>query len=107
EVKQSMEDDPSLTPNEKKRLTRNMRTIVLAANRRVDVQLNAPGVPQQESKRQYPFSAADALSLIGGREKPPAPKATPRKSTGGATKKGTTKKGGTTKGGTKKGAAKK
>ncbi|HEY6252535.1 MAG TPA: OmpA family protein, partial [Candidatus Angelobacter sp.] len=31
-VKQSMEDDPSLTPGEKKRLVRNMRTIVLAAN---------------------------------------------------------------------------
>ena len=76
EVKKSMEDDPSLTPGEKKRLTRNMRTIVLAANRRVDITLEAPGVESQISKRQYPFSAADALSLIGGREKPkvaPAP----------------------------------
>jgi outer membrane protein OmpA-like peptidoglycan-associated protein len=79
EVKQSMEDDPSLTPGEKTRLTRNMRTIVLAANRRVDITLNAPGVPTQASKRQYPFSAADALSLIGGREKPKAaPKTTPK-----------------------------
>jgi len=70
EVKQSMEDDPSLTAGEKSRLLRNMRTIVLAANRRVDVTLNAPGAPTQASKRLYPFSAADALSLIGGREKP-------------------------------------
>lgn len=80
EVRQSMEDDPSLTPGEKKRLVRNMRTIVLAANRRVDITLNAPGVPVQASKREFPFSAADALSLIGGREQPkPAPKAAPRR----------------------------
>ena len=87
EVKQSMEDDPTLTPGEKKRLTRNMRTIVLAANRRVDITLEAPGVPSQLSQRRYPFAAADALSLIGGREKPKAtPPTGPRK---GAAKKGT------------------
>lgn len=92
-VKQSMEDDPSLTPGEKKRLLRNMRTIVLAANRRVDLKLEAPGVPEQLSQRRYPFSAADALSLIGGREKPKvAPKTPPKKRAtrtrkGGATKK--------------------
>lgn len=95
EVKQSMEDDPSLTAGEKARLTRNMRTIVLAANRRVDISLNAPGVPVQASKRQYPFSAADALSLIGGREKPkPAPKAAPktkRKTAPAASKKSSKK----------------
>src|SRR5215472_18092455 len=82
-VKQSMEDDPSLTASEKKRLTGNMRTIVLAANRRVDLKLEAPGVPEQLSQRRYPFSAADALSLIGGREKPKvAPKAAPKKPAG-------------------------
>jgi outer membrane protein OmpA-like peptidoglycan-associated protein len=80
EVRQSMEDDPSLTPGEKRRLLRNMRTIVLAANRRVDISLNAPGVPSQSSTRQYPFSAADALSLVGGREQPkPAPKVAPKR----------------------------
>lgn len=79
EVKQSMEDDQSLTAGEKSRLLRNMRTIVLAANRRVDVTLNAPGAPTQASKRLYPFSASDALSLIGGREKPAEkPKAKPK-----------------------------
>src|SRR5215471_17220844 len=83
EVKQSMEDDPSLTAGEKRRLLRNMRTIVLAANRRVDLKLEAPGVPEQLSQRRYPFSAADALSLIGGREKPKAaPKTAPKKPTG-------------------------
>jgi len=79
EVKQSMEDDTTLTAGEKTRLLKNMRTIVLAANRRVDITLNAPGAPTQASKRVYPFSAADALSLIGGREKPaPKPKAKPK-----------------------------
>lgn len=82
-VRQSMQDDPSLTAGEKTRLLRNMRTIVLAANRRVDLKLEAPGVPEQLSQRRYPFSAADALSLIGGREKPKAaPKAAPKKPAG-------------------------
>lgn len=81
EVKQSMEDDQTLTAGEKTRLLKNMRTVVLAANRRVDITLNAPGAPTQASKRLYPFSAADALSLIGGREKPRAekPKAKPKR----------------------------
>jgi outer membrane protein OmpA-like peptidoglycan-associated protein len=94
-VKQSMEDDPTLTAGEKRRLQQNMRTIVLAANRRVDMKVEAPGVPSQLSERRFPFSAADALSLIGGREKP---KVAPRPRTG--TRKGTARKG--TKGGTRK-----
>ena len=93
QVKQSMEDDPSLTPNEKRRLTRNMRTIVLAANRRVDMRVEAPGVESQLSQRRFPFSAADALSLIGGREKPKVAPPT-------GTKKGAPRKG--TKGGARK-----
>ena len=92
-VKQSMEDDTSLTAGEKRRLQQNMRTIVLAANRRVDMKVEAPGVPSQLSERRYPFSAADALSLIGGREKP---KVAPR--TG--TRKGPARKG--TKSGTRR-----
>jgi outer membrane protein OmpA-like peptidoglycan-associated protein len=86
-VKQSMLDDPSLTAGEKKRLLANMRTIVLAANRRVDMEVQAPGVPSQLSERRYPFSAADALSLIGGREKPKvAPPTRPKR---GPARKGT------------------
>jgi hypothetical protein len=70
EVKQSVESDPALTPEERKRIIRNMKTIVLAQNRRVDITLNAPGVESQQSVRQFPFNAEDALTLIGGREKP-------------------------------------
>jgi len=48
-----------------------MKTIILASNRRVDVTLSTTG---QESVRQFPFSATDSLTLIGGREKPAAAK---------------------------------
>jgi len=76
QVKGSLDQTSDLTPGEKQRITRNMRTIILASNRRVDVTLSTTG---QESVRQFPFNAADALSLIGGREKPAA--AAPKKAT--------------------------
>ena len=97
EVKQSMEDDPTLTAGEKKRLQRNMKTIVLAANRRVDLQLTGPNTESKVSERKYPFSAADALSLIGGREKPkaaPTPKKKGKKTTTTTTTTTTRKKKG-------------
>jgi outer membrane protein OmpA-like peptidoglycan-associated protein len=66
EVKGSVDQNPELTPGERARVVKNMRTIILASNRRVDVSLNTTG---QTSVRQYPFNAADSLTLIGGREK--------------------------------------
>lgn len=74
QVKQSLDQASDITPGEKARITRNMRTIILASNRRVDVTLSTTG---QESVRQFPFNAGDALTLIGGREKPAT--ATPKK----------------------------
>jgi hypothetical protein len=38
-----------------------MTTILLASNRRVDIALSTTG---QQSLRQYPFNAADSLTLI-------------------------------------------
>jgi hypothetical protein len=38
-----------------------MTTVMLASNRRVDITLSTTG---QESIRQYPFNAADSLSLL-------------------------------------------
>lgn len=67
EVKASIDGDPTITKEERARITRNMRVIIWASNRRVDVTLNAPGVTET-SVRRYPFSAADSLTLIGGRE---------------------------------------
>jgi outer membrane protein OmpA-like peptidoglycan-associated protein len=71
QVKNSMEQSSELTAGEKARILKNERTIILASNRRVDVTLSTTG---QESVRQFPFNAADSLTLIGGREKPAAPK---------------------------------
>lgn len=67
QVKSSVDQNPELTPGEKARILKNERTIILASNRRVDVTLSTTG---QESVRQFPFNAADSLTLIGGREKP-------------------------------------
>ena len=85
EVKDAVENNPELSAEEKQRTLRNMRTIVLASDRRVDITLSTTG---QSSVRQFPFNAADSLTLIGGREaeakkktakpraKKPAPKST-------------------------------
>jgi outer membrane protein OmpA-like peptidoglycan-associated protein len=72
EVKTSLDQNPNLTSEEKARTLRNMRTIILASNRRVDVTLSTTG---QASTRQFPFNAEDALTLIGGRT--PVKSATP------------------------------
>ena len=65
---------------ERARVMKNKRTIILASNRRVDVSLNTTG---QTSVRQYPFNATDSLTLIGGRQvvgkKAPAAKKPVRK----------------------------
>lgn len=74
QVKSSVDQNPELTPGEKARILKNERTIILASNRRVDVTLSTTG---QESVRQFPFNAADSLTLIGGREKPAAGKKVP------------------------------
>jgi outer membrane protein OmpA-like peptidoglycan-associated protein len=80
EVKRSIDTNPELTPKERERIVKNMKAIQLASNRRVDITLNSPGRPIQQSIREYPFNAADALTLIGGREKPaPAAKPAPKK----------------------------
>lgn len=85
EVMQSVANNPELTPKERERIVKRKQEIILASNRRVDITLNSPGRPIQESVRQYPFNAADALTLIGGREKPaPAAKPAPRKKGTGA-----------------------
>ena len=76
QVKNSVDQNPELTPGEKARILKNQRTIILASNRRVDVTLSTTG---QESVRQFPFNAADSLTLIGGREKPATAKAPVRK----------------------------
>jgi len=80
EVKDSIEKNPELTQEERKRALARIQVIKLASNRRVDVTLKSAG-QTETSVRQFPFNAADALSLIGGRQsemKKPA-KAAPKK----------------------------
>jgi hypothetical protein len=82
EVKDAVENNPELSPEERQRVLKNITTIRLASNRRVDVTLSTTG---QTSVRQYPFNSTDALTLIGGREgemkKKPAPKKGTKKKT--------------------------
>jgi outer membrane protein OmpA-like peptidoglycan-associated protein len=64
QVKAAVETNPDLNNEERQRILKNIQTIVLASNRRVDVTLSTTG---QESVRHFPFNAADSLTLIGGR----------------------------------------
>jgi hypothetical protein len=81
EVRATVENNPELTPEERQRSLKHLLTIRLASNRRVDVTLSTTG---QSSVRQFPFNAADSLTLIGGKEaeaKKKAAKPAPRKKT--------------------------
>jgi hypothetical protein len=96
QVRALVESSPELSAEERARMLnkKNFHMIWLANNRRVDATLESTG---QTSVQEYPFNAADALTLIGGREaeyvkahpkKAPAKKAPARKA---ATKKAATK----------------
>ena len=67
EVRASIENDTSLTPEERRRALARIVVLKLASNRRVDVTLKSAG-RTETSVRKFPFNAADALSLIGGRQ---------------------------------------
>ncbi len=64
QVKDAVEKNPELSPEDRKRALDNMRTIILASNRRVDITLSSAGQASQESAREYPFNAADSLTLL-------------------------------------------
>jgi outer membrane protein OmpA-like peptidoglycan-associated protein len=82
EVKSLLENDTELTPAEKQKLLKNLLTVRLANNRRVDVTLSTTG---EQSVRRFPFNSKDALTLIsrqGGetkKAKKPAAKPAPKK----------------------------
>ena len=84
EVKKLLDENPDITPAERKKLESNLLVIVMANNRRVDVSLPTTG---QQSIRLYPFNAKDSLTLLSpagtqgdkrttapARKKPPTPK---------------------------------
>ena len=76
EVKNLIEADPDLNPAEKQKILKNLLTVRLANNRRVDVTLSTTG---EQSVRRFPFSAKDALTLLsrGGGETPKKKTAAP------------------------------
>jgi outer membrane protein OmpA-like peptidoglycan-associated protein/opacity protein-like surface antigen len=61
QVKDAVEKNPELTPEQRRRVLANRKTILLASNRRVDITLSTTG---QQSVREYPFNAADSLTLL-------------------------------------------
>jgi outer membrane protein OmpA-like peptidoglycan-associated protein len=61
QVKQAVEADTNITPEQKKTLTEKASVLALAQSRRVDVTLSTTG---QTSTRQFPFNAEDAFNLI-------------------------------------------
>jgi outer membrane protein OmpA-like peptidoglycan-associated protein len=78
EVKTSIENNPQISPADKKRELARINVIKLASNRRVDVTLKSAGMTET-SIQQFPFNAADAMTLIGGRGAAPRKKAAPKK----------------------------
>jgi hypothetical protein len=73
QVKQLVEQHPNLTEEQRNKILKNLQTITFAQNRRVDITLSSTG---QQSVRQFPFNAEDALTLINpkARAKPVAKK---------------------------------
>ena len=61
QVKQQVEQDASLSAEERQKALQKIQTIVFAYNRRVDITLNPTG---QESARDYPFKSQDFAELV-------------------------------------------
>jgi outer membrane protein OmpA-like peptidoglycan-associated protein len=72
QTKELIAQNPDLSDADRQQMLNNLRVMVLANNRRVDVTLSTTG---QQSTRLYPFNAKDFLALIstkGGEKKAPA-----------------------------------
>jgi outer membrane protein OmpA-like peptidoglycan-associated protein/opacity protein-like surface antigen len=78
QIKEQIAQNPDLTPDDRKQMLNNLRVMILANNRRVDVTLSTTG---QQSTHRYPFNARDYLALIStaGAEKEPRAKRKPRR----------------------------
>jgi outer membrane protein OmpA-like peptidoglycan-associated protein len=78
QVKSLIEQDDQLAPEEKQKILKNLLTVRLANNRRVDVTLSTTG---EQSVRRFPFNAKDALTLLsrGGAAKETPKTGAPKK----------------------------
>ena len=64
QVKAAVERNPELSSEDRQKVLDHMRTIILASNRRVDITLSNWGQASQNSVREFPFNAADSLTLL-------------------------------------------
>jgi outer membrane protein OmpA-like peptidoglycan-associated protein len=64
QVRNAVERNPELSAEDRQKVLHNMTKIILASNRRVDITLSNAGQASQESVREYPFNAADSLTLL-------------------------------------------
>jgi opacity protein-like surface antigen len=78
EVREAVESSPELSAAQREKILDHSSTIILASNRRVDITLNLTG---QKSIREYPFNAADSLTLLNPEESQKAAQSGPRKQT--------------------------
>jgi hypothetical protein len=76
QVRQQIGQNPDLSAEDRQKMLSNLRVIVLANNRRVDISLSTTG---QQSVRRYPFNAKDALGLISTKGAEKAAKKPPKK----------------------------
>jgi hypothetical protein len=81
QIKEQIADNPDLSPDDRKQMLNNLKVMVLANNRRIDVTLSTTG---EQSTRRYPFNAKDFLALINTKDV--------EKKTNGAEKKAPVKK---------------
>ena len=72
-VKQLTEENPNLTPEDRQRVEKQLPTLILANNRRVDINLSTTG---QKSLQYFPYNSEDLNVLLGP---PPKAKAAPVK----------------------------
>ena len=63
-VRELVAQHPNLSQEQKDKIIKNLRTVTLAQNRRVDITLSSTG---QQSIRQFPFNAEDALTLLSSK----------------------------------------
>ena len=61
EVKELVQSNPDLSDSERQKILHDLKTIVRAHNRRVDVTLTTTG---QKSVKLYPFNAKDSITLL-------------------------------------------
>jgi outer membrane protein OmpA-like peptidoglycan-associated protein len=71
EVIDLLNQNPNITPEEQKRVRRNLAVFRMANNRRVDVRLSTTG---QTSHRYFPYNSDDLKVLLGEPKKPAAKK---------------------------------